>query len=262
MRPPRLSARTLGALISPRMYALMFALAALASALARSANAEPVQGSASAAFVTQTRAPGHFSGVALGLPAQLALRLGSTESVTIETAASLLPLIETVVENGTLHIRAARRNVNIDTRRLKIVVQAKAIDKLTLGGSGAIEADALRGAKVVINLGGSGSINVKNIDSEVLLINVGGSGKLTVGTGAAATMTLSQAGSGEVDLGRLQSVDASVNLAGSGDATLAVRRYLNVAIAGSGNVNYYGEPKLSNSVIGSGRARQVGAAPR
>lgn len=260
MPPPRLSARTLGALI--------LALAALASALiaapslARGAHAQPVQGSASATFVTQTRAPGPFNGVALGLPAQLALRIGSTETVTIETDANLLPLIETVVENGTLHIRAARRNVNIDTRRLKIVVQAKAIDKLTLGGSGMIEADALRAARVVINLGGSGAINVKRVDSEVLLINVGGSGKLTVGAGAAATVTLSLAGSGDVDLGKLQSVDASVNLAGSGDATLAVREHLNVAIAGSGNVNYYGDPKLSKSVIGSGRARQVGAAPR
>ncbi|MBC7454092.1 MAG: DUF2807 domain-containing protein [Massilia sp.] len=258
MTPSRLRARTLGAAIL--LLTAVVSVIAAAPSLARGGSSERVQGSGTVKL--ETRAPGHFSGVALSLPAQLALRIGSTESVTIETDANLLPLIETVVENGTLHIRAARRNVNIDTRHLTIVVQARAIDKLALGGSGTIEADALRANKVSIDLGGSGAINVKRVDSEVLVIHVGGSGKLNVGAGAAKTVTLSLAGSGDVDLGKLQSVDASVNLAGSGDATLAVREHLNVAIVGSGNVNYHGDPTLSKTVIGSGRTRQVGAAPR
>jgi len=258
MTPSRLRARTLGAALLA-LSAVVSVIAA-APSLARGGSSERVQGSGN--IKLETRAPGHFSGVALSLPAQLTLRIGNTESVTIDTDANVLPLIETVVENGTLHIRAARRNVNIDTRRLSIVVQARAIDKLALDGSGAIEADALRGAKMMIDLGGSGAIHVKRVDSEVLVINVGGSGKLKVGAGAAAQVTLSLAGSGDVDLGKLQSVDASVNLAGSGDATLAVRERLNVAITGSGDISYYGSPTLSMTVIGSGRARQVGAAPR
>jgi hypothetical protein len=35
-----------------------------------------------------------------------------------------------------------------------------------------------------------------------------------------------------------------------------------MTIAGSGDVNYYGDPTLSKSVVGSGGARRLGAAPR
>lgn len=34
------------------------------------------------------------------------------------------------------------------------------------------------------------------------------------------------------------------------------------AIGGSGDVNYYGDPKTSSSVAGSGRIKQLGAAPQ
>jgi hypothetical protein len=248
------------------LSALMLALCgfavvvAAAPAQAGSWNSERVKGSGQ--VKTEARAVGHFNGVALALPGSVELRIGNTESVTIETDDNLLPLIETVVENGTLKIRATRRNVNFDTRRMKFVVQAKAVETLAVDGSGSINADPLRGSKVMVAIGGSGSINVKSIDSESLSVNIGGSGDLKVGGGAAKRLTVSIAGSGDVDMGRLQSTDASVNIAGSGDATIAVRDQLKVIIAGSGDVNYYGDPRVSTTVGGSGGANKLAGTPR
>ncbi len=258
MTSPRLTGRHFGRLILV-LSALAIAVPA-APALARGWTLERVQGSGN--IKTETRALGHFNGVAMGLPGHMELRIGSTEGVTIETDDNLLPLIETVIENGTLKIRPSRRNLNIESRRLNIVVQAKGIDNLSLGGSGSIDADPLRGAKVHIDLGGAGSINVKGIESDSLSISVGGSGGLKVGGGAAPKLSVSLAGSGDVDLGRLQSIDASVNVAGSGEAKIAVRDRLNVTIAGSGDVNYYGDPKVSKTVVGSGSTNRLGGSPR
>jgi hypothetical protein len=256
MTSPRLTSRRLGG--------LTLALSALAiaipptPALARGWTSEKVQGSGH--VKTETRALGHFSGVALALPGSVELRIGNTESVTIETDDNLLPMIETVIENGTLQLRPSKRNWNFDTRRLKIVVQAKAIDKLALGGSGSIDADPLRGARVVVDLGGSGSINVRGIDSDNLSVSLSGSGGLKVGGGAVSRLSLSIAGSGDVDLGKLKSVIASVNIAGSGDATISARDTLSTTIAGSGDVNYYGDPRVSKTVIGSGSTNRIGGA--
>ena len=259
MSPSRLSARRLSTLMLV-LSAVAMALPA-APALARGWSSERVQGSGT--IQLETRALAHFNGVALGLPGQLTLHIGSTESVTIETDANLLPLIETSIENGMLQIRTSKRNLDIETHRLKIVVQARAVDRLVLGGSGAIESDPLRSAsKITVELGGSGSINVKGVDSEALTVSVGGSGKLKVGGGAVSKLTVSLAGSGDVDLARLQSIDASVNVAGSGETKIAVRDRLSVAIAGSGDVNYYGDPKVSKTVIGSGSTHRIGAAAR
>lgn len=248
--------------LTRRLAASMLALSALAAAVpaasARGWGIGMTQGSGT--FKTETRALGHFTGVSMSLPGSVELRIGATEGLTIETDDNLMPLIETVVENGVLKIRTTKRNTGIETRRLKIVVQAKSIDRLALGGSGSIESDALRGAKVMIDLGGSGSIGVKAVDSDALTVVLGGSGELKVGGGTTRKLSLSIAGSGDVDLGKLQSADASVNIAGSGDATISVRDNLNVTIAGSGNVNYYGDPRVSKTSLGSGSAKRLGAA--
>jgi hypothetical protein len=37
---------------------------------------------------------------------------------------------------------------------------------------------------------------------------------------------------------------------------------LRASIAGSGDVGYYGDPKVSRSVAGSGEVRRIGNAPR
>lgn len=208
---------------------------------------------------TENRNVAGFHGVSMSLPGSVELRIGPTESVTIETDDNLLPLIETVVENGTLKIRGNRKNIGLNSRHMKLVVQARSIDRLALGGSGSIKADAIKGAKVAIDLGGSGDIDIKDIDAESLSVDLGGSGELKVANGRTGKLSLAIAGSGNVDLGRLQSSSASASIAGSGDATISVRDNLDVSIVGSGNVNYYGDPRVTRSVMGSGSATRAGA---
>jgi hypothetical protein len=222
--------------------------------------AEQVQGSGS--IRKQAREVPHFSGLAMAVPGTLELRIGSSEGVTIETDDNLLPLVETVVEDDTLKIRPARRNLNLLTRTLKIVVQARSIERLALAGAGSIQADALRAPRFELDIGGSGSIDVKGIDSETVAVSVGGSGDLKVGAGTARRLSVSIGGSGDVDLGRLQSDTVNVSVAGSGEATVWARDALSMTIAGSGDVNYYGDPKVSKTAVGSGGARRLGGAPR
>jgi hypothetical protein len=210
----------------------------------------------------QSRELGHFTGVSFSLPGSVELRIGATEGVTIETDDNLLPLIETTIENGTLKIRPAKRNMNLEPRTLKIVVQAKEVDRIALGGSGSIDSDALRGARLQFDLGGSGSINLKGIEGESVSVTVGGSGNLKTGGGWANKLSVSIGGSGDVQLGQVKANDASVSVAGSGQATVWARDSLSVTIAGSGDVSYYGDPKISKTVVGSGGSRRLGGAPR
>lgn len=208
---------------------------------------------------TESRPVSGFHGVSMGLPGTVELRIGNSESLTVETDDNLLPLIETVVENGVLQIRTSKRNTGVSSRRMRFVVQARSIDRLALGGSGTINADSLRGQKVSLDVGGSGNINLKDLEAEALTVDLGGSGDLKVENGRAAQLALSIAGSGNIDLGRLQSRVARVSIAGSGEATINVSDQLDASIVGSGDVNYYGDPKVSKSVMGSGTANRAGA---
>lgn len=248
-------------------------LAACALAFAASAVANPgmaaggwgwgteqVQGSGK--IMRQTRDVSRFNGVAMSLPGHVEIRTGGgSEGLTIETDDNLLQQIETVVEDGTLKIRT-RNKVNIKTRNLKIVVQARELDRLAMAGSGSIDADRVNGSKVRFDIGGSGSIKVRKAEGDSIDVNLGGSGSLKVDEGSARSLSASIGGSGNVDLTRVRVDKANVTVAGSGDATLWVKNSLNLTVAGSGDVNYYGDPQVSTSVVGSGGARRLGAAPQ
>jgi hypothetical protein len=221
-------------------------------------SSEPVRGNGSVR--REARDVGSFSGVAMGLAGRVDVRRGEREGVTVEADDKLLPLIETVVENGTLEIRA-KRGTSIRMRDLKIVVQARELDHLALGGSGSIDADRVNGARVHFDIGGSGSIKVGKVEGDSVSVNLGGSGNLKAIEGNARNLSVSIGGSGDVDLGHVRSDTARVSLAGSGDATLWVRNELSLSTAGSGDVNYYGDPRVSKSSVGSGTARRLGAAP-
>ena len=243
------------------LSAIAFAVpAAQVAASNNSWGGDKVQGSGT--IKKQARELGHFTGVSLSLPAHMELRIGNTESITIETDDNLLPLIDTVIEDGTLKIRANKRNLSLNSRTMKIVLQAKEVSRVALGGSGSIDADTLKGGKLQFDLGGSGAINVKGVESEALSVTVGGSGQLKTGGGWTRQLSVSIGGSGDVDLGQVKAREASVSVAGSGEATVAASDALSVTIAGSGDVNYYGDPKVSKSVVGSGGVKRAGGMPK
>ena len=221
---------------------------------------EQVQGSGR--VVKQVRQVGNFNGLSLSVPGRVELRIGNSEGVTVEADDNVLPLIETVVENGTLEIRPVRRNLNLHSKSIHVVVQARSIERLALGGSGSIDADALRARRLQVDIGGSGSIGLKGIEGDAVSVSLGGSGDLKAARGTVGKLTVSIGGSGDVDLGRVQAGSASVSVAGSGEATVWARNELSATIAGSGDVNYYGDPRVSKSSVGSGEVRRIGASPQ
>ncbi|HSH89707.1 MAG TPA: head GIN domain-containing protein [Ramlibacter sp.] len=209
----------------------------------------------------QTRTVGAFSAIELSLPAQVELRMGSIESVTVEADENILPLIETSTERGALQLRASKRNLRFDARTLKIVVNAKEIRQLSIGGSGSINAAVLKAPKLELEIGGAGSMELKQLESETVETSIGGSGNVKL-AGAVRKLSIAIGGSGDVDAPQLKADEASVSIGGSGKATLWSVNSLKASIAGSGDVHYYGDPKTSVSVVGSGGIKRLGASPK
>lgn len=219
---------------------------------------ERVQGSGN--ISKQTREPGHFTALALSIGGSVEVRTGNTESVTIETDDNLLPLIETTVENGTLRIRPARKNLQLETRKLKVIVQARNVERISVGGSGSVDAENLHADKLTFEVGGSGSINVRDMDSKAVAVSLGGSGGFKA-SGTTERLQVSIGGSGRVQTGELAARDVSVSIGGSGRATVWAKQSLNLSVAGSGDIGYYGDPQLSTSIMGSGSVKRLGSAP-
>jgi hypothetical protein len=235
----------------------LLALAALSFAAAP-AFAETVRGNG--VMKSETRAVSGFTSIGLGLGANVEVKLGNAEGVTIQADENLLPLIETSVKDGALQIKPVRHHLSLSSRDIRIVVQAKSIDGLAIGGSGSISADALRAAKLKLDIGGSGSLDVKHLEADRVEIAIGGSGDVKL-AGSAKKLDASIAGSGDVVAPTLVVDNAEVAVAGSGATKVAVRSKLEVTIVGAGAVGYYGDPQVSRTVLGAGSIRRLGDLP-
>ncbi len=209
----------------------------------------------------QTREVGSFHGVALNVPGTVELRIGNTDSVTIEADDNILPLIETVVENGTLRIRPAKRNANFRQSNLTIVIQARQVERISVGGSGSITATGLRAEKLRFDVGGSGSINARDLDSRQVAVAIGGSGNFKA-SGKTEQLTASIGGSGNIQAGRLAAREVQVSIGGSGEAEVWAKDDLSISIGGSGEVSYYGDPRISRSMQRSSSIKRLGSAPK
>lgn len=216
--------------------------------------------SGSGTIKSETRAVSGFTGVALSLDALVEIQQGGSEGVTVEADDNLLPLVETVVENGTLKIRAATRIASLSTRNMKIIVYAKTIDSLAIAGSGEMRAETLKASALKTSIAGSGDIKIKSLDAGALTVKIAGSGDFGA-AGRASSMGASIAGSGDIKAGNLDTKAVEVSIAGSGDATVWARDTLKVKVAGSGDVKYYGDAEVKKSIGGSGSVKRLGAAP-
>lgn len=251
--------------ISLRSVASLLALAgglSLAVAPAQASwefGTKSVVGSGHASSVKRELAA--FHEIAVSLPAKVDLVQGNSEGIAIEADDNLLPLIETVVKNGELTIRAVKGVKLSGNTLIKITVNVRNVDNLSLASSADVSAARLLAPKLSSSIAGSGRIMIKDLQSDELSVSIAGSGRFEA-QGTAKALEVSIAGSGDVSTPKLSVQDAEISIAGSGDATLWVRKSLTVSIAGSGNVRYYGEGDLrESSTMGSGRVKKMGSAP-
>jgi hypothetical protein len=232
-------------------------LAAVAAVAARPALAEQIQGSG--AVKTETRSVSGFHAVAVDVPAEVTLRQGNAEGLSITTDDNIAPLVETVVEDGTLKIRWARRNLSIKVKHFDIVIDAKTIDALAIHGSASLHASSLKSGALTIAVDGSGDVKVDALEANSLQVAIHGAGQLTT-AGRADSLDVAISGSGNLRAAKLESRRARLALNGSAQATVWVKDDLTATIAGSGEITYFGKPRITQTVAGSGRIAAAAGA--
>jgi len=246
------------AMLRSTVSLLLAFLSALAAVSPGAAAGETIRGSG--VVKTETREIAGFHAIAVDVPANVTLRQGDREGVAITGDDNVVPLVETVVEGGTLRIRWVRRGgYTVDFKSLDIVVDVRAIDALAVRGSGRIRAAGLRAGELQATVDGSGRIVFETLDADSLEVAIRGNGRFAA-AGRADSLEAALAGSGELEAAKLESRRARLTLNGSARATVWAHDTLSAAIAGSGEVRYHGTPRVSQTVAGSGRLRPAADA--
>ena len=209
---------------------------------------------------TEARAVTGFNGISLSIPAKAEIVQGASEGISIETDDNILPLIETVIEEGKLKIRFKDRNMSVSTKTLRMTINVKSIESLAVAGAGDLQAAKLQVATLKTSIAGSGDVRIANLDADTLIVSIAGSGDFSAG-GKSNTLEAKIAGSGDIKTEKLATNNVKVSIAGSGDARVWAKDTLKISVAGSGDVAYYGDAKVTQSVAGSGSVKRLGSAP-
>ncbi len=205
----------------------------------------------------QNREVDAFTGISMGISANLYLKTGESHKVVLDGDADVLDHIETSVRNGRLVLETKDKRWWRGFReKIDVYVSAEEIDYISLGGSGKIIGEnTIKGDKLKLSVSGSGDMRLK-VDVNELDQGISGSGDLEL-EGKASKVSTTISGSGSLDAEDLIADTYEVRISGSGKCRIHAEKDINARISGSGSVYYKGDPNSRSTVSGSGKVRPL-----
>ncbi len=200
---------------------------------------------------TETRKPGHFTGVNSSGSWDVIITIGDVNQVKLVSKGFDLSEVTTEVEDGKLEIEL--RDDDDDNRDFTVYVTIKKLESLGLAGSGnmMVRSDVYT-HELSIGQAGSGNVELELLNTKNLNIGMSGTGNVSITEGNVGDVNIGQVGSGNFKGIDLVCGDVKIGKAGSGNIHIGVEGELTVGSVGSGNVYYSGNPTdISKGNLGS-----------
>jgi hypothetical protein len=256
------------------MRANSFAAMLVASALfsASCGFADAVRGNGK--IETERRDVSAFTSVSVSGSGTLRVHEGSRK-VEIIADSNILPYITTEVSGGVLKIGFKPLTSITRATKMEYDVTVPSLEGVHLSGSGDAYVDAFSGDRFSASISGSGGVKA-DLDYDSIELSASGSGGYDVELatkslsascsgsgkfylkGAADKAGFAISGSGSVMARNLSAKKADVRVVGSGSVEIRAADELKAALSGSGDVRYWGNPKVDSRVAGSGRVKRAG----
>lgn len=203
---------------------------------------------------TETRTVTNFSGIDLRMNGNVYYTNSADWKVEVTAKESILPMLETKVENNRLVIRYTNGKTYDNDPSIRINVSGPDFNSFELTTSGSIYVtNAIQPANLFVKTRGSGSINLQQVTTNTIDAESLVSGKITAGGGSAVAERIKTDGSGKVDLSGIAAKNVTAKTIGSGDIKVRVSDNLDATIDGSGDIYFTGYPFITSHVNGSGR---------
>lgn len=176
----------------------------------------------------------------------------SLSRVEASDYANIIQYILPVIEGNKLYIRQPSNKKIRNSEAKAIIYTNRPLRIVRNNGSGYIVLKNNFDELEVVNVTGSGRIEGETYTdfSQVNVTNKG-SGEITF-WGYAFRTILNTEGSGNINFRNVRTDVADCNIKGSGNIQINVSLNLSITISGSGNLDYWGYPSVSQSITGSG----------
>lgn len=210
-------------------------------------------------IVTETREPGAFSAISIEYPgAEVIVQQGDKESVELEADDNLLPQLSTEVVSGTLTIKNVENNwkkMVSASKPVNFTINVKDLTAITLSAPvGDLRVNDLQTDTFKLVVSGGAQVRLNGIQVHLLDSVLSGAGDIEA-SGTAEEIKLILSGLGDFNAADLQSRKADIELSGMGGATVRVEEELAATITGAGSIQYFGHPRVEQSVNGAGSVK-------
>jgi hypothetical protein len=198
------------------------------------------------------------------------------QKVELTSDSNILPYITTSVSGNELVIGFKPFTSIMHSSKMQYDVTLPELVGLKISGSGDAYVDAFKGDAFKAGISGSGGIKAE-LEYRSVELSVSGSGgfdaSLKTGRlalrcsgsgdaylkGSADSAELAITGSGMLGARDFAVGEARLVISGSGRAEIRATRTLDAFLSGSGGISYWGDPKLSQKISGSGRISRGGS---
>ena|SRR2546422_1646966 len=151
-------------------------------------------------------------------------------SLEIEADDNILPLVETEVRGGVLHLTTTRHYFSSGGIVVRISVPNLEAVKST--GAGKFKITDLKGDHFTIDSTGAATV---------------------VADGQSRSLEISSTGAGKIDTHDLQASEAIVKVTGAAGVDVYAIDQLDVTVSGAGRVTYSGNPRVNKHISGAGQ---------
>jgi len=212
--------------------------------------------------VRETRTATGFTRIEVDGQADVVLRQGTSEGVSIEATAQALKQIETDVHGRTLTITLIDQRHWWDwilggakTRSPRITINFINLDRIEAAGSVRFAADALKADDLRVEFSGACALNVGDLQASRLRLDGAGAVKAEL-VGNVPAQFIDLSGASSYQAGGLVSETAVLQVSGAGKALINASKTLKVEISGAGMVQYVGNPRIEQEISGVGKIKR------
>lgn len=204
----------------------------------------------------ETRDLPSFTGIGIGVSADVFYTTGSTYEIKIEGKERDVNDLVTKVADGTLKIKYD--DWKIQRSKLTIYITSKELDRVSVSGSAKFKVEeALSAEEMSLAVSGSGSVQFSSLESDEVDVKISGSGNAMIDNGTADELDVKISGSGKLLAENFEVSECSAAISGSGSCKITVKDELDAKISGSGSVYYNGNPQINSVSSGSGKVRSL-----
>jgi hypothetical protein len=209
--------------------------------------------------VRETRVATGFSRIEIDGQADVILRQGTSEGVTIEATAQALRRIETEVHDRTLSITLTDQRHWWDwifgggaTRSPRITIEFINLERVEAEGSVKFTANTLKTDDLRLDFSGACTLRIGDLQASRLRLDGAGAIKAEL-AGNVLAQFIDLSGASSYQAAGLVSESAVLQVSGAGKAVINASKTLKVEISGAGVVQYVGNPKLEQEISGVGK---------